>query len=144
MIVNFSLSKIQVAKNKELTGNVEAQNNVKITDIIEQNVSSFAEKKSAVNIQFSYTVSYGDKVGTIEMEGKTLYLVEDKEKKELLDQRKKEKKVDPKHSQKILNHILQKCNIRALSLEQEVGLPPHIPFPRVALKSQITGEKKAS
>jgi Holliday junction resolvase-like predicted endonuclease len=144
MIVNFSLSKIQVAKNKELKGNVEARNNVKITDILEQNVSSFAEKKGAVNVQFSYTVSYGEEFGMIAMEGKALYLVEDKEKKEMLDQWKKEKKVDQKHSQKILNHILQRCNIRALSLELEVGLPPHIPFPRVALKSQVAGEKKAS
>lgn len=144
MIVNFSLSRIQAAKQKELTGNIEASNNVKITDITEQNVASFAEKKSAVNIIFSYTVSYGEKIGLIEMEGKALYMIDDKEKKELLDQWKKEKKVDPKHSQKILNHILQKCNIRALSLEQEVGLPPHIPFPRVALKSEVAGGKKAA
>ena len=56
----------------------------------------------------------------------------------------KVKKVDAKRSQPILNSILQKCNVKALSLGNEVGLPPHIPFPRLALKSDVGVEKQAA
>ena len=144
MIVGFILDKINVSKNKEIKGDIEAQNNVKITNITEQNITSLSAKGSGLDIAFSFEVKFGKDLASINFEGKALYMVEEKEKKEMLDDWKKDKKVDPKRSQPILNSILQKCNIKALSLTEEVGLPPHIPFPRLALKSQVEGEKQAA
>jgi len=144
MIINFLLEKITVIKNKDVTGNIEAKNNLKITDITEQNISSIAKKQAAMNIHFTFTIAYEPNIANIALEGKVLYLTDEKMKKDLLETWKKEEKIDPKISQPILNNILTKCNIKALSLASEVNLPPHIPFPRLALKAEVETQKKAS
>ena len=43
---------------------------------------------------------------------------------------KKNKKIgDEKVALQVLTTILTKCNIKALTLSQEIGLPPPIPLP---------------
>ena len=144
MIISFTLDKISVIKKKEIVGNIEAKNNVKITNISEQNVSAISENSSAVNIGFTFNVIFGKDLAVIELTGKVLYMLDEASKKEMVAHWDKAKKVDAKKSQPILNGILQKCNIKALSLGSEVGLPPHIPFPRLALKSDIGVGKQAA
>ena len=144
MIINFSLEKIIVIKSKEPTGNLEAKNNVKITNISEQNIASIAKTKAALNIHFSFTIAYEPNIAEVNFEGKVLYLTDEKTKKSMLDEWKKDKKIDPKISQPILNNILTKCNIKALTLTNDVNLPPHIPFPRLALKSDVDTQRTAS
>ena len=54
---------------------------------------------------------------------------------------KKEAKIDPKYSSAWMNIILARCNVKALTLGNDVNLPPHIPFPRLAKKGQIEKKK---
>ena len=44
---------------------------------------------------------------------------------------KKTKKFNPEISKDVLNHIFVRCNIKALTFEQEVNIPPHIVLPRL-------------
>ena len=37
----------------------------------------------------------------------------------------------------LVNTILAKCNVKALSLEQEVNLPPHMNLPKVGQKTDV-------
>jgi len=41
----------------------------------------------------------------------------------------------------LFNFIMNKCNIKALYLEDEMGLPLHIPLPKISTE-QETSEKK--
>lgn len=141
MIVNFLLEKISVEKNKEIAGNVEVKNNAKITDLKEQTIDALGNKQTAVNVHFAFKITYEPNVASINIEGKIIDVMEEKDKKELLATWKKEAKIDPKYSSTWMNLILSRCNVKALSLGNDVNLPPHIPFPRLAKKNQIEKKK---
>ena len=65
-----------------------------------------------------------------------MFLDNTKNNKEILDKWKKDKELDQKLMMQVLNFILAKCNIKALSLSQEVNLPPQIPLPKLTAKKQ--------
>ena len=141
MIVNFILEKINVEKKKEIIGNVEVKNNTKITNVTELTLEALGKKQNALNVNFSFAITYEPSLAAILIEGRLVDLVEEKEKKAVLEVWKKEQKVDPKYSSTWMNAILARCNIKALSLGNDVNLPPHIPFPRLAQKSKIEKKK---
>lgn len=141
MIVNFLLEKINVEKKKDVIGNVEVKNNTKITNITEQTIDALGNKQSALNVQFSFTLNYEPNLANIIIEGRVIDVPSEKDKKSILDAWKKESKIDPKYSSAWMNLILARCNVKALSLGNEVNLPPHIPFPRLAKKGQIEKKK---
>jgi len=141
MIVNFLLEKVSVEKKKDIVGNVEVKNNAKITDLKEQTIEALGNKQSAVNVHFSFNITYEPNVASIQIEGKIIDVMDEKDKKELLATWKKEEKIDPKYSSNWMNLILSRCNVKALSLGSDVNLPPHIPFPRLAKKGQIEKKK---
>ena len=141
MIVNFLLEKINVEKKKEIVGNVEVKNNTKITNIAELTLDALGKKQSTLNINFSFALTYEPNLAAITIEGRVVDLLDEKERKVILDAWKKEQKVDPKYSSAWMNVILARCNIKALSLGNDINLPPHIPFPRLAQKSKIEKKK---
>lgn len=141
MIVNFLLEKISIEKKKDIMGNVEVKNSTKITNIAEQAIDALGNKQSALNIQFSFTLNYEPNLANIAIEGRVIDLLGEKDKKSILDTWKKEAKIDPKYSSAWMNLILARCNVKALTLGNEVNLPPHIPFPRLAKKGQIEKRK---
>ena len=51
--------------------------------------------------------------------------------KELLSSWEKDKKIPNSVMPAIFNTILAKCNVKALTLSQEINLPPHIRLPIV-------------
>ena len=141
MIVNFLLEKISVEKKKDVTGNVEVKNNAKITDLKEQTIDALGNKQNALNVHFSFNIIYEPNLASILIEGKIIDVPDEKDKKEILATWKKEAKIDPKFSSPWMNAILARCNVKALSLGNDVNLPPHIPFPRLAQKSKIEKKK---
>ena len=51
---------------------------------------------------------------------------------------KKTKKIEPALLGQVLNAVLIKCNIKALLLSQEMGLPPHLRMPTLASKGNTS------
>jgi len=141
MIVNFLLEKINVEKKKDIVGNVEVKNNTKITNITELALDALGKKQNALNINFSFTITYEPNLAAIVIEGRVVDLLDEKEEKTILSTWKKEQKIDPKYSTPWMNAILARCNVKALSLGNDINLPPHIPFPRLAQKSKIEKKK---
>ena len=141
MIINFNLKKIQVDRKKDIlpNTNVEAKNNLKIEDVQEKQLKPLTNDK-ALTFSFKFNVDYMPEVASVEMLGNITYMADEKLVKTVLAEWKKNKKINPKVSVGILNYILAKCNVRALHLEQEVNLPPHVPFPRIAPKETPKGK----
>jgi len=67
------------------------------------------------------------------MQGFIILMVDDRSSKEALKEWKKNKKLPKDLNQGLINLILQKCSIRALQLEEEMGIPFHIAMPRVKI-----------
>ena len=90
-------------------------------------------KKAEETLKFSfeYKVWYEPKIGNILLEGHFFYVDEQKKIKEILTNWKKDKKIAQPLMQQLMNNIIIKCSIKALTLSQDVNLPPHIPLPTV-------------
>lgn len=137
MILNFLIDRIHVERKNNPKTNIEARNNLKITEIKEESLEPLSKEK-VLKFSFLYSVLYEPQIANLEISGSILYKNEEKKLKDILNLWTKEKKIDQNISSVIFNHILTKCNIRSLRLAQELNLPPHIPFPRIELKTNLT------
>jgi len=139
-IVGFNFEKISVERTKnpsEIKGQMDIKNNTKITDIKEEDAPN-RKKGELIRFNYSYNAIYNPSFGNILIEGFCLYLDDVKQNKEILKTWKDKKEMDQDLMGKVLNFILAKCSIKALSLSQDVNLPPQIPLPKLTKKKQET------
>lgn len=127
-IVGFNFEKIQAERTSNLQGNINIRNNLNIIDVAQENLP-IQKSEDVLKFTFEYVVEYMSDVGLIKIAGHILFMDDPKKTKEIIKYWKKEKKVTDEVMQQIINTILFRCNIKALSLSQEVNLPPHIPLP---------------
>lgn len=133
-IVGFNLKKVLVERKQLVRGEVKVATRMNITDVTKEEFKLTPEH-DVLNFTFQFLISYkgvedhiGD-VASIEFIGSVLSLIDPKETKKILEGWKK-KELSEELKARILNTILTKCNIKALMLEEELGLPPHLPLPR--------------
>ena len=136
-IVGFDFDKIIVERKSKTLGNINVKHNLGIKEVEEEKIP-LSKLEQVLRFNFEYTVDYEPKVGNLQLNGHILYLDEPKKIKELMTDWKKNKKIPTEIMEQLLNTILFKCNIKALSLSQDVALPPHIPLPR--LEPQKSGK----
>ena len=132
-IVGFNFEKIMIEKKGKVNSDLKIKSNLSITDVDQEklNVTSSGD---VIKFNFEYTADYEPGVGKIQLLGNLLYMEDKSKVKVLLEDWKKDKKLPKPLMAQIFNTILAKSNIKALSLTQEVNLPPHIKLP--ILKSE--------
>lgn len=128
-IIGFTLNKINAEKIKPIKGKLEIKSGINVDDIVKAEAS--VSDKSALKIDFTFKIEYEPEYGKLELKGSIVLLDEKDESKDILKDWKK-KKFD--HTMKIglFNFIMERCNLKTLQLEEELGLPFHIPFPKLA------------
>ncbi len=132
-IVSFNFEKISVEKKAPAaTTKITIKNNATIIDVVEETLPLKSAKDGIIKCSFEFTTLYEPKVGEINLRGNVLYLDTHQKIQELIKKWKKEKKLGDDIQTAILNIILSKCNIRALSLAEEINLPPQIPLPKLS------------
>lgn len=127
-IIGFSFTKISAEKHKDLSE--ELKFNTKINFLsVESIKSDFLKiKEEVIKLVFSYDVDYDPGFVKIEFKGEVLIAVEPKLAKELL-KGWKDQQIPEEIKLIVFNLILRKSNAKALQLEEELGLPFHIPLP---------------
>lgn len=131
-IAGINFDKILVEKLKKIEAPLKINSNLSLKDVSKEKDS---EKSMALlRFDFVFGLDYSPKQAVLEIKGHVF--VKDKEKQvdDVLSVWKKTNKVSPALAEQVLNVILMKCNIKALLLTQEFGLPPHIKMPTVASK----------
>lgn len=129
MIIAFNFDKINIERKSLPKGKVEIRNNLAIDNVQEEELMIKSENK-ALKFDFSYSVAYEPKIGSIDLTGHVIYMSDSKKVAEMLSSWKKTKKIgDEKVAMQILTTVLTKCNIKALGLSQEIGLPQPVPLP---------------
>src|SRR3990167_2597165 len=113
-VVGFSFTKIEAEKSETRSSKVNIGNNVSIKEIKDANISLGTEKQKAVK----FILESVDKI------------------KKVTDEWQKNKKIDKEVMANILSTVLNKCNIQALILSQEVGLPSPIPLPKLKTENK--------
>ena len=139
-IVSFSFTKIVAEKKGPTTGKVNISNNVSIKDIEEATLSTGKAKQKILKFVFNFSSVYDPSVGKIEFIGDVLVVEPEKKIKEVLDKWKKEKKVQKDVLTPILNTVLARCNIEAIVISRDIGLPPPLPLPKVDAKATEKGD----
>ena len=127
-IIGFNFEKIMIERKGKINSQLKIKNNLSIVNV-EQEKLNLTSSGDVLKFNFEYTAEYEPKVGKIVLEGHILVMDDPKQVKEVLDGWKKDKKLPKEMMPQILNTILAKCNIRPLSLTQDVNLPPHIKLP---------------
>ena len=128
-IIGFNLTKISAEKQDKSQDKLEINQNIDIKDIVEEKIPITDDK--ILKISFSLTITYSNNYAKIEFEGNLLILPEKDELKKFLESWK-DKKLPNNARIHLFNFIMNKCNIRALYLEDELTLPLHIPLPKIS------------
>ncbi|MEM4245263.1 MAG: hypothetical protein QW404_03325 [Candidatus Nanoarchaeia archaeon] len=138
-IVGFSFDKIFAEKSKPIEGQVSVKRDLAIKSIKKEEVELGPKRtEDLLRCDFEFSVKYEPSVGIVTIDGHILYREEAPDLKKILDNWKKNKSLPAGLTTLLLNAVLIRCNIRALSLTQEVGLPPHLQLPTVSPKSKAS------
>ncbi len=134
-IVGFVFDKIIAEKSKPIEGQVSVKRDVSIKSIRKEDVELGPKRKEELlKCDFEFSVKYEPSIGVIGITGHILYREEAPDLKKILDNWKKNKALPASLTALLLNAVLLRCNIKALSLTQDVGLPPHLQLPTVSPK----------
>lgn len=133
-IIGFNLNKINAEKSKDFKiGSINT--NVEFVKVEKEKVEMLKDK-DVLKIEFKFTINYNENekakknLAEVNFEGSILAAVESEESKEMLKSWK-DKETSTNLKTPLFNIILKRCSIKALMLEDELGLPPHIPLPRI-------------
>jgi len=128
-LAGFKYSKIVVERNDELKGELKITPNINIKSV--EKFKSDNSKQELLQVEFKFAIDYSS-LGNVELDGRMFLSVDPKTMKDAIDGFK-DKKLDSEINLIILNAIMQKASIKALELEEEMNLPPHVQLPRLQL-----------
>jgi len=137
-VVGFNFTKIHAEKTGTPKGKININNNVAIKGVEEKKLSISSEKQKVLSFNFEFIASYDPNIGSITITGDVLYMENAAKTKTVLDGWKKDKKLPDELLPIILNTVLNKCNIQALIISEQVNLPPPVRLPKLG-----PAEKKA-
>ena len=132
-IIGFNLTKISIQREEKPKDKLEINQNINIKDIKEEPIPISDDK--ALKMTFALSIEYSNDFAKIEFEGSVLILPDKDESKKFLDSWK-DKKIPENVRVPLFNFIMNKCNIKALYLEDEMSLPYHVPMPKIGSEQQ--------
>lgn len=130
-VISFNFTKINAERIKGIKGKLNISNNVSIKEVKSFDLKLGKNNEKALKFDFKFEAVYDPKIGNIELLGQIVYLGKEEIIKEAEKQWKKDKKIPKELVEEIMSNILSKCNIEALLMSREIGLPPPIPLPKV-------------
>lgn len=125
----FRFLKQLVERNEDFKGDLKITPNINIKSI--EKIKSDSSKQEAIKVDFKFEVDYNG-LGKVSLEGRMVLVADSKTVKEAVDGWK-DKKLDNEINMVILNIIMQKSSVKALQLEEEIGLPFHVQLPRLQI-----------
>lgn len=129
-IIGFNFSKVSIEKISNKFKDLKINTNIDVVSAKQIKPDVFQVKEEIIEIKFNYTIDYSPEIAKISLSGNLLIMVDSKTAKNFLKQWKN-KKFPEEHKIPLFNVILKKSNLKALQLEDEMGLPLHIPLPSV-------------
>jgi hypothetical protein len=127
-LIASKITKINAEKNPEFTGKLEIKTNIRIISI-----DKVKESKDALKVSYLFEIDYTE-LGKISIEGNLFISTDPKTTKQIL-KIKENKKMESQEYIAITNLINQKASIKALELEEEIGLPIHMRLPVLTIKN---------
>jgi hypothetical protein len=133
-IAGINFTKITAERKAPLKGKININNNIIITDIKKTDFK--LPNQESLTIEFDFTAKYDPEIGRILVAGEVLIVDQPKAITEILDQWKKDKKLPDEVLAVVMNNLLTRCNVEAILLGREVGLPPTLNMPKVKVNKE--------
>lgn len=130
-VIGFNFDKLLVEKKNPPKQNIKIKNDINVKGVKQEEVAIGNKKESILRFDFEFSSEYQPNVADIKIGGHILYTDTAQELKKIFENWKKTKKLAPDLMLNLFNIILVKCNIKALSLSQDLNLPPHIRLPTI-------------
>jgi hypothetical protein len=128
-IIGFGLTNIFGEKNEVTDVKLSLTQNIEVKNISKERLPISSEE--VINLKFLFSITYASNLGKVEIGGNMLIIPDKDELKDFL-KAIKEKSIPEKVKPVIFNFIMTKCNIKALSLEDDLNLPYHIALPKIS------------
>ena len=130
-LIGFHFKKMMAEKKNAIKGKVNVNTNITVTQVKEAKVNMGKSKQAGIEFTFSYKTKYLPEVAEIDLEGAVVFIGSEDKVKETLKMWDKDKKRPPDVVEEVHNFLLAKCNVQALVLGKDMGLPPHVRMPQV-------------
>jgi len=127
-VIGFNFNKISIEKLNNKADKIKFNTKIDISSIEPLKTEVLKTKDELLKVDFTYSIIYEPDFAKIELAGTIILSVEAKIAKEVL-KGWKDKETTEDFRIFLFNVILRKSNIKALQLEEELGLPLHLPFP---------------
>lgn len=127
-IIGFNLLKTSIERKEKFNDRPKITQNIDIKDIVREKIP--ISDQEALKIKFTFTIDYSKDIAKLEFLGNIITLPDEEEIKEILKEWKN-KKIPENIRVGLFNFIMSKCNVKAIQLEDEMGLPLHVPLPRL-------------
>lgn len=133
-ILGFNFEKITGEKKGNIQGKLEIASNIDVKDISQEKLE-LVKDQVALKMVFEFIVKYKPDVAGLSLHGAVLFMTDKDRAKEIL-KKWKAQKIEEDLKIALFNFIMTKCNLKALQIEEDLALPTHIPFPKLAPASQ--------
>lgn len=134
-IVGFGFNKITVEKKAPVKGKINIKTSVAITSVEKTELNLGPMKGKIAKFNFEFTANYEPKIADIVLKGEILYFDKEDAVDKIIEGWNKDKKVPKEIMADVINYILGKCSVEALVLGKDMGLPPAVQLPKVAVKT---------
>lgn len=145
-VVGFSYKKIYVEKKKEIDGKIEIKTDIEVKDIKKSKNDLFKDLDT-LTVNYDFKIDYHPGFAELVFGGTIVLLMEkaDEELTKKIMAEWKDKKILSELRLPLLNIVFERCNLKALQLEEYANLPTHFPTPKFtqdAKNPKDTKEKK--
>ena len=134
-IIGFSLTKILLERKEAPIKKVEVKSKLHIPSMEKQDMK-LIEGKDTLRFNFEYDIEYAPKLANISFKGFVLFASDPKQSEEILREWNKNQRIDKDVQLQLYNYIFNKCNIKALQLEDDFNLPPHLQLPTIKIEDK--------
>lgn len=138
-IIGFNLTKILIERKEDIQGQLKVNQNIDIKDVKKEKIS--ISETEAIKIYFNFKIDYSEDSANLNFEGNILALP-DKEEMNKIIESWEDKKLPEGIRIGLFNFLMNKCNIKALNLEDDMGLPYHIPMPKITPENMQTAQEE--
>jgi hypothetical protein len=127
-IIGFNLLKSSIERKEKFEGKLEISSNINVDHVEKEEIP--ISNTEVVKVTFTFVINYKPDFASIEIKGQIIFLPGEDEMKKILKSWK-DKQVPEEFKIILFNAILERCNVKALAMENELNLPLHLPMPKI-------------